>query len=188
MEHTPAILLRKIAWSETSLIVTWLTEQFGSVRTSVRGARRPGNAFAGKLDLFFQEEIAFTLSRQGDLHILREATVITAFDASKAGTGGFYLAAYFAELAGLTAPAMQPSPEIYDLLNRALAYLQRSPANEVALHYFERQLCRILGIYDEKGATTPLNALGTLCGHLPRSRAAAMQFFSPKKNLSPPGG
>ena len=37
----PAILLRKMPWSETSLIVTWLTERFGTARTVARGARRP---------------------------------------------------------------------------------------------------------------------------------------------------
>ncbi len=188
MEHSPAILLRKIAWSETSLIVTWLTEQFGAVRTSVRGARRPGSPFAGKLDLFFQEEIGFTISRQGDLHVLREASVTQAFDAGKAGTAGFYLAAYFAELAGLTAPAMQPAPEIYSLLCRALDYLQRTPANEAALFHFERELCRILGVFDEKGAISPLHAIATLCGRVPRSRTAAVQLLAPAKNLSPPAG
>ena len=47
MEQTPAILLRKTPWSETSLIAVWLTERFGAVRTVARGARKPKSAFRG---------------------------------------------------------------------------------------------------------------------------------------------
>lgn len=176
--ETPAILLRKSPWSETSFILTWLTASFGTIRTGARGAARPGSPFAGKLDFLFQTEIAFTLSRRGDLHSLREVTVLAPFDATRAGSAGFYLAAYFAELAGSVAPAMQPAAEIHDLLARALAYLQQAPANEKALHHFEKELCRILGVHDHLGEVDALQALSSLGGGLPASRCAAMKFLS----------
>ena len=178
MEHaTPAILLKKTPWSETSLIVTWLTSEHGTIRTVARGARGPRSAFAGKLDLFYQGEIAFALSRKGDLHTLREVTVVQAFDAAKAGHAGFYLAAYFAELAGQVAPTMHPAAEITDLLRRALDFLQRSAASEKVLTHFERELCRILGIHDESGRVSTAAALHSLQGGALRSRAAAVKFL-----------
>lgn len=185
MEQTPAILLRKTPWSETSLIITWLTERFGTVRTVARGARKPGSAFAGKLDAFFLANISFSLSRTGTLHALREAEVVTVFDASRAGSAGFYLASYFAELSGLAAPAMHPAPEVFDLLDRGITYLQRTPASEKALAHFEREMCRILGVHDAAGTVSPAQALISLCGTLPRSRAAALSFLGQPKNLSP---
>lgn len=180
MEQTPAILLRKSPWSETSLIITWLTERFGTVRTVARGARRPNSAFAGKLDAFFQANISFSLNRSGTLHTLREAEVVTVFDASRAGSAGFYLASYFAELSGLAAPAMHPAPEVFDLLGRGISHIQNSPASERALAHFEREMCRILGVHDVAGAVPPAQALASLCGTLPRSRAAALSFLQPK--------
>lgn len=180
MEQTPAILLRKSPWSETSLIITWLTERFGTVRTVARGARRPNSAFAGKLDAFFQANISFSLNRSGTLHTLREAEVVTVFDAFRAGSAGFYLASYFAELSGLAAPAMHPAPEVFDLLGRGISHLQNSPASERALAHFEREMCRILGVHDVAGAVPPAQALASLCGTLPRSRAAALSFLQPK--------
>ncbi len=182
MEQTPAILLRKTPWSDTSLIITWLTEKSGTVRTVARGARKPGNPFAGKLDLFFLADISFLLSRRGDLHTLREAVVVSSFDATRAGSAGFYLAAYFAELSGHTAPAMQPAPEIFDLLRRAIAYLQKTPANEKALEHFERELCRILGVHDTAGAVSSQQGLASLGGGIPRSRAAARAFLGIKSS------
>jgi DNA repair protein RecO (recombination protein O) len=177
MEQTPAIVLRKTAWSETSLIITWLTERFGTLRTVARSARKPGNAFAGKLDTFFRSEISVSLNRKGGLHNLREVQTLAVFDASRAGSAGFYLASYFAELAGQAAPAMHPAPEIFDLLSRAIDYLQRSPATERALDHFERELCRILGVHDAAGSVTSIRALASLCGGIPRSRAAAITFL-----------
>lgn len=177
--ETPAILLRKTPWSETSFILTWLTASFGAIRTGARGAARPGSSFAGKLDFLFQTEIEFTPSRRGDLHSLREVTVLAPFDVSRAGSAGFYLAAYFAEISGAVAPAMQPAPEIHDLLARALAYLQKTPASLKALSHFEKELCRILGVHDQLGGVEPVQALSSLCGGVPSSRRAALKFLSP---------
>lgn len=178
MEQTRAILLRKMPWSETSLIVTWLSENHGLVRTTARGARKPGSAFAGKLDLFFQTEISFAPSRKGgDLHELREVGVVAPFDAERAGSAGFYLAAYFAELSGHCAPAMHSAAEIYDLLTRGLNFLQNKPATEAALHHFERELTRILGVHDSRGLVGAQEGLSSLGGGIPKSRAAVLRFL-----------
>jgi DNA repair protein RecO (recombination protein O) len=178
MEHTAAILLRRIPWSETSLIVTWLTESLGTVKTAVRGARQPRSSFAGKLDLFFRAQISVTLSTKSDLHALREVFVEHAFDASAAGTGGVYLAAYFSEVAGIAAPSMAPAPEIFDLLRRGLDHLQKGGANIKALHHFEKQLCQIMGVYDASGTVSATEAIASLYGQALPSREAALRFLS----------
>jgi DNA repair protein RecO (recombination protein O) len=182
MEVTAAILLRKMPWSETSLIVTWLTERFGTLRTLARGARRPKSEFAGALDLFYGADIAFSPSRKGDLHTLREVSVTSVFNVSNAGNSGFYLASYFGELAGIAAPSMQPAPEIFELLRRGINFLQQSPASVKSLNHFERELCRILGVHDPTGKVSAIDALASLCGIIPASRASALQLLT-----HPPG-
>jgi DNA repair protein RecO (recombination protein O) len=178
MEATPAILLRKMPWSETSLIVTWLTERFGTARTVARGARRPKSEFAGMLDLFYRADIAFSFSRKGDLHTLREVNLRSVFNVSAAGNAGYYLAAYFGELAGMAAPSMQPASEIFDLLRRGLDFVQQSPASLKALNHFEVELCRILGVHDARGHVAAIDALASLCGVIPASRGAALRFLT----------
>jgi DNA repair protein RecO (recombination protein O) len=177
MEATPAIVLRKMPWSETSLIVTWLTERFGTTRTVARGARRPKSGFAGMLDLFYGADIAFSFSRTGDLHTLLDVSVRSVFNVSDAGNAGYYLASYFGELAGMAAPSMQPSREVFDLLRRGLNFVQQSPASLRALNHFETELCRILGVYDPRGNVAAIDALASLCGVIPASRAAALRFL-----------
>jgi DNA repair protein RecO (recombination protein O) len=178
MEQTRAILLRSLKWSETSLIITWLSENHGVLRTMARGARKPASAFAGRLDLFFQAEISFVPNRKGgDLHELREASVVSPFDASRAGGAGLYMAAYFAELAGHCAPAMQPAVEMFDLLTRGLRFLQTKPATEAALHHYEREMARILGVHDSRGVVGASEGLASLGGGILKSRTAALRFF-----------
>jgi DNA repair protein RecO (recombination protein O) len=177
MEQTAAILLRKMPWSETSLIVSWLTERFGTVRTVARGARKPASEFAGALDLFYGADISLSISRKGDLHTLREVSVTSIFNVSGAGNAGFYLACYFGELAGIAAPSMQPAHEIFDLLRRGINFVQQSPASLKALHHFEAELCRILGVYDPSGKVPAIDALSSLCGVIPASRGPALEFF-----------
>ena len=175
MEHTSAILLRKSRWSESSLIVTWLTAEYGTLKTSARGGLRPGSAFAGKLDLFHQAEIGLTFAREGSLHSLREVDLRTAFDASRVPYSAVMMGAYFCELAAAVAPPMQPAMVIHDLLSRALVFLQENRPTRKALEHYERELCRNLGIWDESGRVQPQKSLADLCGQLPSSRQAALQ-------------
>jgi DNA repair protein RecO (recombination protein O) len=178
MEQTAATLLRKVPWSETSLIVTWLTERFGTVRTVARGARRPKSEFAGALDLFYRADISFSISRKGDLHTLREVSVKEVFNVADAGSAGFYLASYFGELAGIAAPSMQPAHDVFDLLGRGIHFVQHAPASLKALNHFETELSHILGVRDPSGEVSAIDALASLCGIIPASRAMALKFFA----------
>lgn len=183
MEQSQAILLRKIPWSETSLIVTWLARDHGRVRTVVRGARRPKSGFCGMLDLFFQAEISFSSQARGDLHQLGEVRVTAPFDAARAGHVSYCLCAYFAELMDHAAPVTQAAPGLYDLLRRAVNHLGDKPASARALFHFERELCRLLGVHDEKGSVSSLEAMESLIGKIPASRKVALAVL--ESSLAP---
>ena len=103
--------------------------------------------------------------------------ILEPFEASKAGSAGFYLAAYFAELSGASAPTMHPAPENFDLLARGLRYVQGHPADMRALTHFEKELCRILGVHDPSGKVSSSEAIVSLYGSVLRSRAAALRFL-----------
>jgi len=180
MEHSSAILLRKMDWSETSIIATWLTEHFGKVRTIARGARGPKST--SRFDLFCEAEISYYPSRKSELHQLGETKVNAPFDASKSGVGNFYLCGYFAELADLAAPTAQASPEIFDLMRRAVRHLQGPPVGTRSLLHFEKELCRALGVHDESGRTPPVHALEGLMGKIPQSRRTVLSLIPRDEN------
>src|SRR5436190_15589107 len=146
METTVAILLRRTKLTETSLIVTWLTEMHGKIKTVAKGARQPKSRFAGRLDLFFECEIQFARSRKSELHTLREVVIREPHDGLRLDYERVALVAYFVELLELVTEPDHPMPEIFDLLHRALTYLQAHPSSRLALEHFESELVRLLGI------------------------------------------
>src|ERR1044071_9029692 len=74
-ESAHGIILRTRPLTETSLIIHWLTPQFGRISTVAKGARRPKSPFVGKLDLFYEADFSFARSRKSDLHVLREVNL-----------------------------------------------------------------------------------------------------------------
>src|SRR6185503_10810022 len=75
IERAQGLVLRTRPFTETSLIVQWLTPEFGRVDTVAKGARRPKSPFRGKLDLFYLADFSFTRSRRSELHTLREVSL-----------------------------------------------------------------------------------------------------------------
>src|ERR1043165_3565833 len=74
-ERAQGLVLRTRPFTETSLIVQWLTPEFGRLDTVAKGARRPKSSFVGKLDLFYLADFSFARSRRSELHTLREVSV-----------------------------------------------------------------------------------------------------------------
>jgi len=173
---TQAILLRKIKLSETSLIISWLTEKHGAIKTVARGARNLKSQYAGQLDLFYRAEIHFALSRRGELHQLREVFLQSTCSGLRVSYDHLRLAAYFVELIELVTEREYPVPELFDLLHRALAYLDRGePTRKVLLH-FEAETARLLGIWERKNSSLmPEQALCRTYGRLPQARAALLE-------------
>lgn len=174
METTAAICLRKTLLTETSLIVTWFGERCGKIKTVAKGARRPKNPFAGKLDLFFNAEIQWSRSRKSELHTLREVVLLDPFAGLRAQYPRTQLAAYFVELIELVTEPEHAAPELYDLLRRAFGYLNSGAATKRALLHFESELARLIGIHGQAGAT-PVLAIGRAFGRLPPARADLLQ-------------
>jgi DNA repair protein RecO (recombination protein O) len=181
METTNALLLRRTKLTETSLIVEWLTEAHGIVKTVAKGARNPKSRFAGTLDLFFECEIQFARSRRSELHILREAALREPHEGLRANYDRVALAAYFVELLELVMEPGHPAPELYDLLRRALGYLNAHAATQHAMLHFESELVRWLGIQNAK--LTPAVAIGRAYHRLPASRAALLRKL-PEKSVA----
>lgn len=169
MLQTPAILLRRTRLTETSLIVTWLTPGHGRIKTVAKGALRPKSKLAGILDLFHLCEIQFLPSRTGELHSLREATLVNPFPGVRTEYARISLGAYAVELIERSTETDYPVPEIFNLLERALGYLNTKPASQKALHHFESELVRLLGM-TQPGVNAALT-LENLMRRLPSSRA-----------------
>lgn len=183
MENTAAILLRKTKLTESSLILTWLTETHGKLKTVAKGARQPKSRFAGRLDLFFECDIQFSRSLRSELHTLREVALRAPHEALRRDYRLVELAAYFVELIEVVTEPDHPVPEIFDLLQRALAHVSLNPPTLRALEHFESELARLLGI--KQPAVSAVNALGRAYHHLPRGRGDIVRNLQPGAAIDP---
>jgi DNA repair protein RecO (recombination protein O) len=176
--HSPAILLRRIRLTETSLIVTWLTPGQGRVKTVAKGVLRPKNRLAGVLDLLHLCEIQFQPARTGDLHSLREAQLLDSFPCVRTEYARVSLGSYAIELIEKCTEPEFPLPEIFNLLERLLRFLNANPASQRALTHFEAELVRLLG-HTQPGVAAEIT-LEAILHKLPHSRAELLGRLAPR--------
>ncbi len=151
MEKSQATLIRRHELGETSWIVHWCTDGQGLVKTVAKGARGAKSPFSGRLDLFYQCEIVWAPARRGDLHHLREVSVVDSREGIARDYGRTLAAAYFVALIELVAERETPIPELQRLLVTALDWLTTSEPGWRAIERFERRLALMLGILAGNG-------------------------------------
>jgi len=139
------IVLRTRPLTETSLIVHWLTRDFGRITTVAKGARRPKSPFRGKLDLFYLCEFTFARSRRSDLHTLCEVSLRETHSALRRELGWLEQASYAAELLEQTTETETPLPEFFALLSGFLQHLPTYPPQPYTVFAFDMKLLRELG-------------------------------------------
>jgi len=172
MESARGTVIRLTKLTESSLIVHWLTEEHGLIKTVAKGARQAKGRFAGRLDLFLEAELEWTRSRRGELHQLREVQVVDYRMELRKSYRDALLGGYFCQLLGLVVELDHPVPELYDLLKRALRYLGEGEVDKKGLLHFEKELARLLGIGREGGA-----AIIQTYGRLPNSRDQCLDIL-----------
>lgn len=145
-ERGTGIILRTYPLSETSLIVRWLTPEFGRIDTAAKGARRPKSPLRGKLDLFYEAEFSFARSRRSELHSLREVSLRETHPALREDLGRLHQASYGAALVEQVTEKETPLPEIFALLHGFLAHLTSCAPKPRGVFAFELKLLREQGL------------------------------------------
>src|ERR1035441_6018714 len=125
IESATGLILRTRPLTETSLIVHWLTPDFGRIATVARGARRPKSPFLGKLDLFYLVDFSFSRSRRSDLHALSEACLRETHGAIRSDLRRLHQAAYAAAFIEQATETETPLPGVFELMNGFLDCLCR---------------------------------------------------------------
>jgi DNA repair protein RecO (recombination protein O) len=157
IETATGLILRTRPLTETSLIVHWLTPDFGRVATVAKGARRAKSPFAGKLDLFYLADFSFSRSRHSELHHLREVKLRETHRELREDILKLQQAGYAATVIEQTTETGTPLPEIFELARGFLKHLcgQKTPPQNIFA--FELKLLQKLGLEPnaEKTSLTP---------------------------------
>jgi DNA repair protein RecO (recombination protein O) len=151
MEKTEAILIDRMPYRETSLIVQWCAPGAGVFKTIAKGALRPKSPFSGRLDLFVSAEVRFVRGRTTDLHTLAEVAWIAPRLGLRQSYARVLAATYFVKLITQVTERETAIPAIHDLLRKALDYLDGKEPTAALVSRFEQRLAEDLGIAGEDG-------------------------------------
>ncbi len=146
IERAHGLILRTRPFTETSLIVNWLTPELGRISTVAKGARRQKSTFRGKLDLFYEAEFSFTRSRRSELHTLSEVGLTETHPALRRELGYVQQASYCAALIEQTTEKETPLPSIFELMRSFLTALPQRPPQPRNIFAFELKLLGQLGL------------------------------------------
>jgi len=176
VERTRGLILRVFPLTETSLIVDWLTADFGRISTAAKGAHRAKSPFRGKLDLFYLADFSFARSARSELHTLREIQLVETHPALRTDVEALQQAAYCARLIVQATEKETPLPEMFALLVETVTRISRQPVCPETVLDFELKLLTELGLKPEG----PLgkDQLGRIIlyhlGKIPPGRAEAL--------------
>jgi DNA repair protein RecO (recombination protein O) len=144
-ERASGIILRTRTFTETSLIVQWITADLGRMATVAKGARRPKSPFLGKLDLFYEADFSFQRSQRSELHTLREVQLTKTNAELRRELAWVHQASYFGVLIELGTETETPIREVYQLFVAVLEALPRTAPRARTVLSFELKLLSLLG-------------------------------------------
>jgi DNA repair protein RecO (recombination protein O) len=145
-ESASGIILRTQSLTETSLIISWLTPNFGRIATVAKGGRRPKSPFSGKLDLFYESDFSFSRSQRSELHTLREVSLRQTNSALREDIIKLRQAAYGAAFIVQTTEAETPLPGVFDLFRKFLECLCLREPSPQLIFALELKMLRELGL------------------------------------------
>ncbi|MBN2217788.1 MAG: DNA repair protein RecO [Pirellulales bacterium] len=144
-EKADAIVLRTVDFSETSLVVTLYTREFGKIGALAKGAKRLKGPFESALDLLALCRIVFLRKSSESLDLVTEAKLVRRFRPDRHNLAGLWGGYYVAELLDATTHDYAPSPDLFDLTDETLVDLASGRSTSKCVAHFELGLLRLLG-------------------------------------------
>ena len=145
MPNADAIVLRTVDFSETSLIVTLYTREFGKIEGLAKGGRRLKSPFESALDILARIRVTFLQKRGDVLDLLTESKLVRRFKVDRRNLAGLYGAYYVVELIDALTEPGDPNPTVYDMTAKLLPRLEEGTFVMRSLIRFEGLFLRVLG-------------------------------------------
>lgn len=112
-ENCEALILRRVKYSETSLIVTLFTREFGRVDALAKGARRPKSNLCGHFDFLAHEEITLFRRARSGLDLITAAAGFSDFPQLRQSPARFAAASIIAEIILVACQPHDPHPQLF---------------------------------------------------------------------------
>ena len=145
---TQAIVMRKLDFHETSLLVWLFTRDAGRLSALAKGAYRPRSPFLGALDLFFHLEVDLAVKPRREIQLLTGVRVVNAHRGLALHPLRLAGASCLVEEALRALPEGRKDPPLFDLLAAGLTLMERFPLERIQLarRAWETRFLDLLGL------------------------------------------
>ncbi|NOQ22777.1 MAG: DNA repair protein RecO [Candidatus Aegiribacteria sp.] len=117
---TPSFVLRRVRWSESSLILTLYSLDFGRISAIVKGALRAKSPFSGRIELLSMVDLSLSRREGRELDTATEATVINHYDSIRSDPDAFVHSCLFIEWLLHSITGSEPSHPMFHLIREVL--------------------------------------------------------------------
>ncbi|MAG57594.1 MAG: DNA repair protein RecO [Planctomycetes bacterium] len=144
---TPALVLRRFDYGETSQIGRFFTEEHGRLSALAKGIKRPNADLRGPIDLLVLADVEVRLRKKSDLHLLTRYRVVTGFPGIRKNLERWTAAFYVTEVLREGTRDLDPDPGLFAISVAAMQALEASPPQGAALvcAWFEIGWLRLAG-------------------------------------------
>jgi len=165
-----AVVSNSMRISNSSKLVSLITERYGLVKVMARGARRPTSRFGAALEPMTLVDVIYYHKEGREIQTLSSADIIEPYPRIKSSLKMLCAAAAMTGAAQAVTPPEDPSSGTFPVLADALGVLERSPGDEPEKHFW-RFMLRLLAA----AGYQPSLERCALCGQKPKTSSV---FFS----------
>ncbi|MFH1571919.1 MAG: DNA repair protein RecO [Gemmatimonadota bacterium] len=150
---TLGVVLRARRMGETSKLVTLYTADFGKLKVTAKGARRPKSPFGGALEPLVEAQVVCYLRDDRELHTLSDADVVRSFPALLADLERLSYASAACEMVERLTIEHEPNARLYRCLTGVLEGMEEVAGGQVEalFWYFQLRAAEALGYRPELG-------------------------------------
>lgn len=159
------IILNKYSFSETSLIIHWLTKNNGLISTAARGVFKLKSKYFGKIDLFYYANIEFKKNTKSDLHSLNDIDLIETHNWIRSNIVALHQVSYCATLIEKLVEKDTPITNLFYNFLTLIQSLNKQNISLIPLFWFEIKLLSEFGEFPylkEVSSTEPNYILSLL--------------------------
>lgn len=142
---TTGFVLRTLSYSESDLIVTFYSHDFGKFKGIAKGAKRSKKRFANVFEPFSLTNIIFTRKSRDMLAFIESCDIIDHFNAIRQDMEKTLIASYFIELTDHFSPEGKRNEKVFELLRNFLTMMGREKTSDAAVRFFEMRLLKLAG-------------------------------------------
>ncbi|MDI6743388.1 MAG: DNA repair protein RecO [Smithella sp.] len=142
---TAGYVLRTLNYSESDLIVTFYSPEFGKFKGIAKGAKRSKKRFANVFEPFSLTNVIFTRRGRDTLSFIEACEIIDHYDVIRQDMEKTLIASYFIDLADQFSPEGKKNESIFQLLEDFMRMLGRDNASDAVVRFFEMRLLKLSG-------------------------------------------